>query len=137
MVNGGRGNIGIRAGEIYIGHESAIMADALGASDGGTISIRSANQFTLDKGYLAALAHRGRGGDITVDARDIQIANDSAVSASSFGAGNAGNIRITSADSVFLRDSAISTSARRADGGNIDIQAGNMIRLMDSGISPV
>ena len=75
----------------------------------------------------------GIGGNITLTAsQSVTMSNGASVSASSSGPGNAGNIKINAGQQFEMRDSSITTQATKASGGNIDIQAVDLIRMVNS-----
>jgi filamentous hemagglutinin family protein len=80
-------------------------------------------------------AGSGAGGNVSLSSPQITIADGGRVSANSSGQGTAGNIFIQAPDWLLLRNGSITTQALASDGGNIDIRAGNMVRLADSEIS--
>jgi hypothetical protein len=82
----------------------------------------------------------GRAGDISIiNGGSLTLANHSEITSSSLGiladAGDAGNITIQSGSTVLLNDSAITTEASVSSGGQIEINAPEMIRLTNSRIS--
>ena len=78
----------------------------------------------------------GIGGDIAVTAdQSVTISDGASVSASSTGSGNAGNISINAGQQFEMRDSLVTTQATKASGGNIDIQAVERVRVVNSTIS--
>ena len=75
----------------------------------------------------------GIGGNITLTAsQSVTMSDGASVSASSSGPGNAGNIKINAGQQFEMRDSSITTQATKASGGNIDIQAVDLIRMVNS-----
>ena len=81
----------------------------------------------------------GRAGDITMNVKSLTMANQAEITSSSRGtvpdAGDAGNVTIQSGSTVLLNDSAITTEASQASGGQIEINAPEMIRLTNSEVS--
>src|SRR6185295_4542608 len=77
----------------------------------------------------------GAGGNIFVNANSVTLQNGAQVTSSSSGPGNAGNIKIDAGQQLDMRDSSIKTEAAHASGGNIDIQAVDRVRLVNSTIS--
>ncbi len=78
----------------------------------------------------------GIGGDIALTAgQSVTISDGASVSASSTGSGNAGNISVNAGQQFEMRDSSVTTQATKASGGNIDIQAVERVRLVNSTIS--
>ncbi|HAA02004.1 MAG TPA: filamentous hemagglutinin-like protein, partial [Syntrophobacteraceae bacterium] len=76
-----------------------------------------------------------QGGNIAIAANQVQLLNGSRISAQSSGPGNAGNIDITVGDTFLARNSSVTTEATMADGGDISLKAGYMVRLIDSQIT--
>jgi hypothetical protein len=65
----------------------------------------------------------------------MNLFNGATVSAESSGAGYAGNIGIKVTDTLLLEDSSITTEAKYTDGGNIQVDAGYKVSLIDSKIT--
>jgi len=65
----------------------------------------------------------------------VTIQNGASVSASSSGPGNAGNIKINAGQQLDVQNGSITTEATHASGGNIDIRAIDLIRVVNSPIS--
>jgi filamentous hemagglutinin family protein len=122
----------------------------------GTITITALGDVTGDAGTIATSAEANRGGDISITAGNIRFSNGTLINANSngpltvtklvldangqlvtqvVGDGNAGNIRITSGSTVVMEQSSVTTQARQASGGQITINAPEMIRLINSPIS--
>ena len=86
-------------------------------------------------GLFTRTAGPGQGGDITVRAPRLTLADGATISAESTGLGNAGNITLALDDSFVSTHGSIVTRATLADGGNIRITAPNFLRLRDSAIT--
>jgi len=139
---GNSGNLYINADNISIdGKESNIFNTGIYSDTntyggkGGKIDLR-ANSLELTNGAVISSETTGDkdGGDITISGANIvKITNGSKVTAKSSeqGIGNAGDIYIHS-DLFILKNSEVSTSAIAGMGGNIDIQANNIITTQDS-----
>ena len=102
----------------------------------GTVSL--SNGAKINSSTSAA----GRAGDITMNVGSLTLANHAEITSSSTGgteieagAGDAGNITIQSGSTVVLNDSSITTEASEASGGEIEINAPEMVRLTNSRIS--
>jgi len=142
------GSIDITARSISI-RDSSVTTYSSGAGNGGDIRIES-ETLALDGlfGSITALAvglnsqlPAGKGGNIDITTGSLQLLNDSAISASTYGDGNAGNIQIT-ADSIVLDAGhpqpgfvpGISSSSslsfdgveNTGNGGNVVITAGSL-----------
>jgi large exoprotein involved in heme utilization and adhesion len=117
----------------------------MGKGDGGNIVIR-ADQMTVTGSVVdpddphaittsATLSSTGKAGNIRLTANALTLV-DSRIASRSEGAGKAGNITIANTDSVLLQgNSQITTEATRADGGNITLTRGALVRLQDSHIT--
>jgi hypothetical protein len=92
-----------------------------------------------ESGLIASTAGQGRGGDITLQARQVRLSDGAVIAAESTsesaGAGNAGNVTITAGDTFLSTNSFVKTQATQADGGNIQITAPHLVRLRDSAIT--
>jgi large exoprotein involved in heme utilization and adhesion len=134
------------------GGQISIAAPVLHISDGGEIfagaspeSIGNAGDIRLEVGRLtmtgdadiAAITEgSGQGGDIHVQARQIELTNNqAAITASSSGLGNAGNIEIHADDTFRSRNSGVSTTSDLSGGGKIVLSAGQIVELVDSQIT--
>jgi len=99
----------------------------------GTVSL--SNGATVN----SSTSGTGRAGDITMNVGSLTLANHSEITNSSIGtmadAGDAGNITVQSGSTVVLNDSSITTEASQASGGQIEINAPEMVRLTNSRIS--
>ncbi len=129
-----------------------VSAPTLNLSDGGEISSASfpastgnAGGIKLEVGKLTmsgdadivtTTAGPGQGGNIQVQARQIELTNDkAAITASSSTSGNAGNITIHADDTFRGRNSSVSTESTQSGGGKIDLSAGHIVELVDSQIT--
>jgi filamentous hemagglutinin family protein len=79
----------------------------------------------------------GLGGTITIAAgQSVTLNNGSSISANSTDTGNAGNISINAGQQLdIMGNSSVKTEAAQTSGGNIDIQAVDRVRLVNSSIS--
>ena len=120
---------------------STMESSSVGAAsgNGGAVTLNAGNQATLSgtgTALRSTTAGSGNGGNINVTGgQSVTLTNDATISASSTGTGNAGNILINAGHSLDLRDSSIKTEAAQAGGGNIDIQAVDRVRLVNSTVS--
>ena len=72
---------------------------------------------------------------LPLQAHQVRLSEGARISAESTGTGDAGNITITVGDTFLSQNSMVTTAATRADGGTIQITAGNLLRLPDSAIT--
>lgn len=110
---------------------------------GGSVTITAGNQIALmDPGtkVLSETNGRGNGGNITLTSGNMtSLTSGATISANSTstapGAGNAGKIAINAGRTFFAQDSFVTTKSVNAGGGNIDIFATDLIRLVNSQVS--
>jgi hypothetical protein len=134
---GAGGTIEVIADRVSLSSDAFISArsHSSNAGKGGDILITARDTFQSDNSSVTTAAEQAKGGDITLKATQVQLTNGTLISAESSGVGDAGNIDITASDSLLMRNSAITTDAKQADGGNINIQSGYMVQLIDSKIT--
>jgi filamentous hemagglutinin family protein len=123
------------------GPSSGIFTDAQGTGAGGNIVV-NANTVTLQNGGKLSAKTSGTettaiGGSITVNTTDhVTMTSGALITASSTGPGDAGGISINAGQQLDLMGkSSITTEAKTASGGDIDIQAVDRVRLVDSSIN--
>ena len=102
----------------------------------GTVSLSNSAKIN------SSTSNAGRAGDIKANVGSLTLANHSQITNSSSGgieieagAGEAGNITIQSGSTVVLNNSSITTEAESASGGQIEINAPEMVRLINSEVS--
>jgi filamentous hemagglutinin family protein len=102
----------------------------------GNMQITARNVQVQDGGLISSKTETsGNGGNIELIVDRLNLFNRAAVSAESSGAGYAGNIGIKATDTLLIKDSSITTEAKYTDGGNIKVDAGYMVNLIDSKIT--
>jgi large exoprotein involved in heme utilization and adhesion len=98
-----------------------------------------ANTVSIDgigTGIFTSTTNTGVGGNISlISGQSISVSDGASVSASSTGPGNAGNIFINAGQQLDVQNGSITTEATHASGGNIDIKAIDLIRVVNSPIS--
>jgi filamentous hemagglutinin family protein len=118
---------------------SGIDSTAFGTGPGGSVTVTAGGTFSASGPQAGLFTRAGgdevtdRGGDIRLSAREVRLADGAMISAQSTGLGNAGNIGIEAG--LFTADSArVTTTARSADGGNIDLTVDRGVHLVNSTI---
>jgi len=134
--NGNGGNIQIRAASVSVS-DSELTTTVAAKGNAGNISILADDLLELDKSRLFTSLEPGgigRGGNITIEARDVSLTNFSFIDSATFGQGDAGNVSITADDSVTLdHNSAIfSITSGQGKGGNVRVTAGDAISLANT-----
>lgn len=107
--------------------------------NGRTVSLTNGSRISSQSGSKDVPFSTGRAGDITMNVGSLRLANRSEITSSSKGtvegAGDAGNITVRSRSTVVLDNSLITTEAIEASGGQIEINAPDMIQLVDSRVT--
>jgi filamentous hemagglutinin family protein len=109
-----------------------------GEGRGGSIVVRATDTVVIadqDSGLRSNTRGNGRGGNITLAARAIEVSDGAVLSAASSGAGDAGSVRILAQDTFLSEYSTVTTKALQASGGNIQVTAETLVRLQDSAIT--
>jgi filamentous hemagglutinin family protein len=84
----------------------------------------------------SSASETGLAGEINILASgSVTMSNGSTISASSTGTANAGNITINTGDQFTMTNSSVTTEATEASGGQIEINAPEMVRLINSEVS--
>ncbi len=130
------GTVVINAGSASISDGSKISTSVTGGSgNGGSISLTTSSLDIADGSIESSTAGSGTGGSIDIASSGMRLSPGGLISAQSSGKGNAGNISISVADTFLIRGGKVTTAAAQADGGNIFINAGYMLRMVDGEIS--
>jgi large exoprotein involved in heme utilization and adhesion len=129
---GSGGALEIRAHTIQLRDGSTVSTESQGSGGGGSIKVTINDSLLLDNATIKAQTTTAGGGDVTVVAGRLFDLHDSQVTTSvAGGTGSGGNIFINSPLMV-IDNSQIIANAQRGAGGNITIQAGQLIRTPDS-----
>jgi large exoprotein involved in heme utilization and adhesion len=129
---GAGGAINIWASDFLLRDEGAVTTESAGNGPGGPISISAADTLRLDNAAIQAKTETANGGNITLAVgRLFNLHNSTVTTSVAGGTGSGGNIFITPPLMV-LDNSRIEANAQRGRGGNITIQAGQLIRTPDS-----
>ena len=151
------GDILIRAGSLSVTNGGQLSALNFGIGNSGNILIGVENEISIDgadpvTGFSASgisssilPSGAGDGGDILIRAGSLSVTNGGRLSASSFGLGNGGNILIDVLDEVSIdganpmsgfvsRIFSTIESGGSGSGGNIRINAGEILRISNGGI---
>jgi filamentous hemagglutinin family protein len=131
--NGG-GAIYIKGGRFVMDSETVISNNNI-VNPGGVTNI-DADEMILNQGFVnTESAGSAKGGDITITARRAVLNNNSRLSVASTGTGDAGDVHINVSDELLLNNSRVVGGAPQSGGGNVNIQAVNLVSLVNSDIS--
>jgi filamentous hemagglutinin family protein len=103
----------------------------------GFHTIRRAGVPIQEPSAIASSAERsstGAGGTVKIKAKEIRLKNQGLITARSFSPQDAGDVTIQT-DSLHLENATISTETEQAGGGNITIQARDLVTLIHSNIT--
>ena len=117
LGTGNAGNINITTGTLDFREGSAIVASTFGTGNAGNININASGDVSFDRdfgGVFSTIGVRedegeanvpdvvGEGGDLTINANSLFLANGAQLSTKTAGVGNAGNVLINANDTVVL-----------------------------------
>ncbi|MBT9315050.1 two-partner secretion domain-containing protein [Leptothoe spongobia] len=142
---GESGDVRITARNLQVLGGAQLSADTLGEGIAGNVILLIEETARFEgsdprdnspSGVLTSIqpSGNGEGGDIRLEATDVEIINGAALFAGSIGQGNAGDIVLAVRNSLTARDGAIATTADQDAGGQIQISAGNIFLFSDSDI---
>ncbi|MGL5063085.1 MAG: filamentous hemagglutinin N-terminal domain-containing protein [Microcoleus sp.] len=125
--SGNAGGVNIFTDRLTVrnGAEAAVDARS-GGGNAGNLEIRSREIRLLDRGVLTAETFAGEGGNIRINASNIQMRGNSRISTSAGTAqapGSGGNININTDTLAGVRNSDISANSFEGTGGRIEINA--------------
>ncbi len=140
-------------GKLVIENGGQIFANTRSSGDGGHISIETSElvlsgvnpipSITLDNRTVtarSAITSRsqegsGKGGDILVSAQKFQVLDGAAITTESTTTGTGGNIDLIGGDSILLDQASITTQSANAEGGNINLNAKELIQISNSEVT--
>ncbi|MEB3216253.1 MAG: filamentous hemagglutinin N-terminal domain-containing protein, partial [Nostocales cyanobacterium 94392] len=129
---GNGGNITINAGSLNLAEGAALTASTFGRGDAGSVTVTANDTVSLTNASIFSTVGAGgvgNGGNITIDAGSLNLAERAALTASTFGEGRAGSVTVTAKDTVSLTDASIFSNVEAGGvgkGGNIEINAGSL-----------
>jgi large exoprotein involved in heme utilization and adhesion len=138
---GDAGAITVAARSVTLTAGAQIDSSTLGAGHGGTVAVTATDAVAIsgdESGLFTSTTGQGLGGDITLQARQIQLSERALISAKSSGnsEAKAGNVTITALDTLQMwGHSAVTAEAVQAKGGNVRVTASSLVRLQDGQIT--
>ncbi|NET58122.1 MAG: hypothetical protein F6K47_18795, partial [Symploca sp. SIO2E6] len=139
------GNINLNTPQLTIADQGMISAATAGTGSAGNISIADADSVVLNQGSISTAVESGAivsvtapRSNITIEANQLNVSDDSSIISSTAGKGNAGEIEITASDRLSLDNSRISsevTSTGIGTGGNISLNTDNFSVTSNATIS--
>jgi filamentous hemagglutinin family protein len=144
--NGGR--VQLSASTLSLTNGGQLITASSGQGDAGDIIINARDRISFDGGSInrgsftpsAAFSSIGApgigdGGRIQLSTGSLAISNGGEIITQSLGRGNAGNIAINATGPLTIEEGSINTTADRASGGNIEVQAQGVQLSGDSNIT--
>ena len=137
---GAGGDIKISSNSVRMQDEGRISGETSGTAataTGGRVGVEG-DRIRIESGALvtSSSAGAGSGGNITLAAREsVTVLDGASVSASSTGTGAAGNIEIDAGKQLDVQRGSITTQSNELNGGNINIRAIDLLRVVDGKIS--
>lgn len=118
------GSINIDASSIDLKDNASISAKSTGAGDAGDITINSGDLLYSENSSITTAAEKAGGGVITINGNNVQLMNNSEITASvAHGESGGGNVTMNVNTLVAFDDSDITARADEGFGGNITINA--------------
>lgn len=134
-----------RAGEIVLVVDSLTAKGSAGcstttsgAADGGTISVTANDRIYASgegSGFFSATEGSGTAGDIELHARTVVLMDEASISTGSTDVGNAGMITVDVSDTFRSDDGFVTVASEKADGGNIELNAGHLVHLISTKVT--
>ncbi|MBO3461210.1 filamentous hemagglutinin N-terminal domain-containing protein [Aetokthonos hydrillicola Thurmond2011] len=136
---GNGGIIKITTDELTVDNGAQLIASTFGTGDAGSIDITARDTVSFDgvgrngpSGASSAVetGTQGNGGNLTVDAKRLNIVNGAAGDVSNLGSGNrnAGNLQVR-ADFINLDFGKLIANSTSGQGGNINLQTSDIVLL--------
>jgi hypothetical protein len=134
---GAGGAVDIQARNILLNNQGIVSTRNVGTGPGGPLSITATDTLSLDHANIEAETEMNNGGNITLTAGQLfDLHNRTVTTSVAGGMGTGGNIFINphlmNPPLMVLDNSRIEANAQRGSGGNITIQASQLIRTPDS-----
>jgi filamentous hemagglutinin family protein len=135
------GAIDIDAGSLIVDNSGLLSASTLGDGDGGSINITADSLLLASGGAISSDTFgNGEGGTININAVDSlqmtgQAGTNTGIFSEAFAAGDAGSILISASNIGLFSASAIATASAQSAGGSINIQATDLMHVVDSRIT--
>jgi filamentous hemagglutinin family protein len=131
---GSAGNIEVIANNLQANNGSNISSATSNIGNAGNIKLTIADNIILDGQNTGIFANTqpgstGNGGTINIDPINTIIRNGAGIGVNSQGTGRGGDIYLTSDNLTLENNAFISAETLSTDGGNINLQIGNILWL--------
>ncbi len=137
------GSVHVFANNLVLEKESKISTDTKNipmekTGNGGNVNINLTGQLNMsEKSKLSSFAGSGDGGEINIRANSIALKDNANMEVNTTGNSDAGNLNIVTNQFFMADGSSLGTSAQdnKGNGGNILIQAGDLVLIQKGMIS--
>ncbi|MEO0839568.1 MAG: filamentous hemagglutinin N-terminal domain-containing protein [Cyanobacteria bacterium J06643_5] len=123
VPTGAAGEVIINTPHLSITNGAEVSVTNQGIGDAGRLYINTNSLQIKQQGSIEAETTGGNGGNIIIASQDLQLRNNSTITATARGNGNGGNIDINTDTLVALENSDITANAQNSFGGRITINA--------------
>lgn len=118
------GDILIEAGTLILGDTSRIKSDSSGSGNAGNVLLQVGDHLEVDNSTVTTGAAYASGGNVTIRAGSMTMANNSAITATVGGGfGDGGNVTATAEGIAAVGNSDITARADQGHGGRIVIDS--------------
>jgi filamentous hemagglutinin family protein len=152
--DGNAGSVSLNANKVNVQSGGKVTSESggtlagqsfAGTGNAGTVDVASTGSISVSGAEISTTTFgEGNGGDVTLDAaNEVQIIDGGSLSADSLSPdladvpdkGLTGQITVNAGNQIVMTDGSISTRAVTADGGDIVLNAPNIINLLNSQIT--
>lgn len=119
--SGGAGDVRIETGRLIVADGAEITVSGTGTGSAGNLEILADSIALQNNGSISATSAAGDRGNITLQARQVQLLDRSNISTNATGNATGGNISIDTDTLVALTNSNITANADRSFGGRVSI----------------
>jgi large exoprotein involved in heme utilization and adhesion len=129
------GNLSIVTGKLVLNDGAIANVSSEGTGNAGNLKVKADSINLNNLSSFKAENREGSGGNIILDASDIRLRQNSAITTNATDTATGGNISINADTLVALENSDITANAKKGRGGNINITTQGIFRDFDSDIS--
>lgn len=132
IPSGNPGTVDINTDNLILTNNAQISITNQGTSTAGGIININANSATLNNSKIVGTTSSGVGGNINLNVTNLQLLDNSNITATANNNGNGGNIKINTKTLVGLNNSNITANAFAGNGGNVEINTEGLFFSPDS-----
>ena len=134
VPTGNAGNITVNSPVLNVIQEGIVNVSNEGTGDAGTIFINSDKINLYDVGKISATTASGTGGNVNLNTDQLQLDENSSITATAENDGDGGNVTINTTSLLAKKNSQITANAFAGTGGNIQIDTKGLFLFPDSTI---